>query len=118
MLEGLFSMLRARVTVSALLALAVPAIALAATPGQASAAPAPAGPLSKVVMDGSSPNWAGYVAYGTKFRYVQATFEVPRLNCHQTPGTGIPAMASAWVGLDGAGSRTVEQDGVLGECSH
>jgi Peptidase A4 family len=120
MLEGLFSVFRARLTVSALLALAVPAIALAATPGQsqASAAPATTSPLSRVVMDGSSPNWAGYVAYGTKFRYVQATFEVPRLNCHQTPGTGIPAMASAWVGLDGAGSRTVEQDGILGECSH
>jgi hypothetical protein len=93
----------------------VPAIALSALAGQASAAP---GPAAKVAMGGASPNWAGYVAYGNTFRYVSATFEVPRLNCQKTPGTGDPALASAWVGLDGAGTRTVEQDGVLGQCLH
>jgi hypothetical protein len=106
---------RARVARSALLALTVPALALSVTAGQASAA---SGPAAKVTMGGSSPNWAGYVAYGTKFRYVTATFTVPRLDCQKTPGTGAPSMASDWVGLDGAGSRTVEQDGVLGQCLH
>jgi Peptidase A4 family len=73
-----------------------------------------------------STNWAGYVATGNKtgaqFRYVQATFTVPSLNCAAAPGTtSAPATVSAWVGLDGVGynfgsSSTVEQDGIVGQC--
>lgn len=111
-------MFRARI---ALLALAVPAVALSVTAGQANAAapiPAIAHPVTNITMGGASPNWAGYVAYGRKFRYVTATFEVPRLDCARTPGYGLPAVAAAWVGLDGDGTRTVEQDGIMGQCLH
>jgi hypothetical protein len=71
------------------------------------------------LMSVSSQNWAGYVASNNRFRYVQATFNVPALNCRKTPGTAkTPAMVGAWVGLDGLGGRvvTVEQDGIAGQC--
>ena len=67
-------------------------------------------------------NWSGYVATGSTstagFRYVQATFTVPSVNCTTTPD----AAMGAWVGLDGvnydfAGTATsVEQDGIAAEC--
>ena len=73
-----------------------------------------------------SSNWSGYVATGSwsgaQFRYVQATFTVPSLNCAAAPGTtSAPATMGDWVGLDGVGynfaaSKTVEQDGILGQC--
>lgn len=72
-----------------------------------------------------SSNWSGYVATGTwsgaQFRYVQATFTVPSVNCTTTPGTTADAVYSDWVGLDGVGynfgsSSTVEQDGIAGGC--
>lgn len=73
-----------------------------------------------VRMASLSQNWAGYVASGTRFRYVQATFTVPSMNCKKTPGTAkAPAMFADWVGLDGlagAGLITVEQDGISGQC--
>jgi hypothetical protein len=73
-----------------------------------------------------SSNWSGYVATGTwsgaQFRYVQATFTVPSLNCAVAPGTSTsPATMADWVGIDGVGynfgaSSTVEQDGIVGQC--
>jgi peptidase A4-like protein len=62
-----------------------------------------------------STNWAGYAAArpGTAFRYVQATFFVPYVNCTSTPN----AFSSHWVGLDGLNSRTVEQLGVEAGCA-
>jgi hypothetical protein len=61
--------------------------------------------------------WAGYLARGTRFRYVQAQFKLARLNCHKTPGTRYDqAQMADWVGLDGWGNKTVEQDGVGGFC--
>jgi hypothetical protein len=62
-----------------------------------------------------SPNWGGYVATGTKFRYVRATFTVPRLDCAKTPGTSKdPALVGEWAGLD---SVSVEQAGISGQCT-
>jgi hypothetical protein len=66
-------------------------------------------------MDEYSPNWGGYVASGATFRYVQATFTVPALDCAKTPGTKTPALVGEWVGLD---EISVEQDGISGECVH
>jgi hypothetical protein len=62
-----------------------------------------------------STNWAGYAAArpGTTFRYVQATFFVPYVDCASTPN----AFSSHWVGLDGLRSRTVEQLGVEAGCA-
>jgi hypothetical protein len=67
------------------------------------------------VMSEYSANWGGYVARGTTFRYVRATFTVPKLNCAKTPGaSGNPTMVGEWVGLD---TSTVEQDGIQGQCN-
>jgi hypothetical protein len=73
-----------------------------------------------------SSNWSGYVATGSwsgaQFRYVQATFTVPSLNCAAAAGTSAsPATVADWVGIDGVGynfgaSSTVEQDGIVGQC--
>jgi len=61
-----------------------------------------------------SQNWGGYVAqqHGVKFRYVRATFFVPYVDCASTPSS----FSGHWVGLDGAGNGTVEQDGILAAC--
>jgi hypothetical protein len=83
-----------------------------ATSGQDYGAPA----VARAAMAEYSPNWGGYVATGTKFRYVRATFTVPRLNCVKTPGDGkTPALVGEWAGLD---EQTVEQDGISGQCTH
>jgi hypothetical protein len=62
----------------------------------------------------NSTNWAGYAAAhpDTAFRYVQATFFVPYVDCTITPNS----FSSHWVGLDGLNSRTVEQLGVEAAC--
>jgi hypothetical protein len=137
----------ARVARPFILILALPAVALIAPGAQASAPSTPAslpgaaaaqpgGPASvpatpvsapsggPVVTNGAamatySRNWAGYVTAGRHYRYVAATFTVPRLDCAKTPGNGTsPTLMSDWVGLDGTGSpATVEQDGVTAECN-
>ena len=61
-----------------------------------------------------SNNWGGYVVgrHGVKFRSVRASFFVPYLDCASTPSS----FSGHWVGLDGFGSPTVEQDGILAAC--
>jgi Peptidase A4 family len=63
-----------------------------------------------------SPNWAGYISLpqhsSGKFRFVEATFTVPSVNCTTTPSS----FSVHWVGLDGFNSGTVEQDGVESDC--
>jgi hypothetical protein len=61
-----------------------------------------------------SGNWGGYVVqrHGVKFRYVRAAFFVPYVDCASTPSS----FSGHWVGLDGAGNSTVEQDGILAAC--
>jgi hypothetical protein len=76
----------------------------------------------------ASSNWAGYVATGSwngaGFRYVQATFNVPSVNCTaSTAGNAnYPDTFDDWVGLDGVGynfsaSTSVEQIGIYGQCA-
>jgi Peptidase A4 family len=66
-----------------------------------------------------SGNWAGYAALpqhsSGQFRFVEATFTVPSVNCTTTPNS----FSVHWVGLDGEqiNSPTVEQDGVESDCS-
>jgi hypothetical protein len=99
--------------------LAVPAMLLIAFTGPASASSGQSFGASAVTHPATaeySPNWGGYAATGTKFRYVRATFTVPRLNCVKTPGNGkTPALVGEWAGLD---EQTVEQDGISGQCTH
>ena len=42
---------------------------------------------------------------------------MPFLNCAVSPGGTTPTASSAWVGLDGFTSNTVEQDGIEADCS-
>jgi len=66
-----------------------------------------------------STNWAGYASHQPKvsFRQVTATFFVPYLNCAVSPGGTTPTASSAWVGIDGFTSGTVEQDGIEADCN-
>jgi hypothetical protein len=75
----------------------------------------------------ASSNWSGYVSTGSwngaGFRYVQATFNVPSVNCsNSTAGNAnYPDTFDDWVGLDGVGynfsaSSSVEQVGIYGQC--
>jgi hypothetical protein len=64
----------------------------------------------------TSSNWAGYAdqtCATCALRYVQSQFTVPSVNCVTTPD----AYVSHWVGLDGLTDGTVEQTGILAECS-
>jgi hypothetical protein len=104
----------ARATASAapLLTKVQPGGPIAATGGERAAVAAFGNRTTNVV----SSNWAGYVAgrRGLKFRSVKATFFVPYLDCANSSS---PITYSGhWVGLDGAGSSTVEQDGILAAC--
>jgi len=125
-LTGLASALSVTVPASAYTtgsALAAPAATRAGTlarikPGgpmavprnRSSALPAFSGKTINVV----SQNWGGYVAQrrGVKFRYVRAAFFVPYVDCASSPSS----FSGHWVGLDGAGNETVEQDGILAAC--
>jgi hypothetical protein len=93
--------------------------AAAAFPGVASASPAlHAAPLvpapgagKTATANATSVNWSGYSANGGTFTSVAATWTQPRVSC-----SGSDAWSSFWVGLDGDGSRTVEQTGTAAEC--
>jgi hypothetical protein len=56
-------------------------------------------------------NWAGYVTQGS-FTKVTGSWTEPHVVCHSKND-----MFAPWVGLDGWGSRTVEQAGVQTDCS-
>jgi hypothetical protein len=53
----------------------------------------------------------GIAHKGVKFRYVATKFRVPTVTC-----TSTNSKSSFWVGLDGAGTPTVEQVGVSTDC--
>ena len=61
----------------------------------------------------NSNNWAGYVDTGGTFSAVSAEWVVPTVTCSGTSAL----MAVQWVGIDGAGSSTVEQDGTATNCA-
>jgi hypothetical protein len=67
-----------------------------------------------------STNWSGYAAAadsGQRIRYVAANFNVPSVNCANSPvGASGFAYAEQWAGLDGFGNSTVEQIGVGASC--
>jgi uncharacterized repeat protein (TIGR02543 family) len=57
-------------------------------------------------------NWAGYVDTGGTFSAISANWVVPTVTCS---GSG-DLVAVQWVGIDGDGSATVEQDGTETSC--
>jgi hypothetical protein len=82
--------------------------------------PQPGGPIARAHVSGQatglptiSTNWSGYAAVASQqFTSVHTTFTQPKIKC-----TGIKNQwTSAWVGLDGFLSNTVEQDGTFAMC--
>ena len=57
-------------------------------------------------------NWGGYAATGSGFTSVSASWKTPAATC-----TSRNDLYAPWVGIDGYGSRTVEQTGVATDCS-
>ena len=108
------------------LALAGGALAASAP---AAASSHPAGPtihLIRPAMHGTAPmvagrrpihavasqNWSGYAAHGKTYKKISANWVEPTGHC-----TSSRTFSSFWVGLDGFGSRTVEQTGSEVDCS-
>ena len=103
---------------AALLGSAAPALAIApaTAPGPLQAPmitsrPHHVGPHGEVVQ-GTSGNWAGYAATGAKFTSVSASWVQPAADC-----TAADTWSSFWVGLDGDGSDSVEQNGSSADCT-
>ncbi len=66
-----------------------------------------------VGADQASGNWSGYAATGASFSSVLGTWTVPVADC----AAGATTYSSQWVGIDGDGDGTVEQDGTDSDCS-
>ncbi len=72
------------------------------------------------IHSSNSGNWAGYsnvvssAHQGTIYR-VSSEWYTPSVSCTSAPSGG--AYEVAWVGIDGDGTSTVEQDGTLSYCS-
>lgn len=103
--------------------LAVATAALAAVPAGApasAAAPtvhryAPIAPGSHGWAHGfnvDGGNWSGYATTGSGFHIVTASWTEPHVTCNSRSDLFAP-----WVGIDGYGTRTVEQTGVETDCS-
>lgn len=56
-------------------------------------------------------NWAGYADTGSNFSQVSANWTEPKATCGSAD-----QLAAFWVGIDGANSNSVEQDGTIFEC--
>lgn len=69
-------------------------------------------PATLTVVPMSSPTWSGYVATGETFSAVTGSWTVPTVTC----APGADADATQWVGIDGYGGSTVEQDGTFTNC--
>ena len=62
-------------------------------------------------LDQSS-NWSGYADMGSGFSAVNGNWTVPTISC-----TATTSYSAHWIGIDGASSSTVEQDGTEADCS-
>jgi hypothetical protein len=74
----------------------------------------PSSPATLTVGDDtSSTNWSGYVATGAdgSFTTVTGSWVVPTATC-----SGATTYSSMWIGIDGYGGSTVEQDGTDSDC--
>jgi hypothetical protein len=98
-----------------LIALAVLALAGAATSASArvaGAANAPRSAPNHKISHSTSSNWSGYSAINGRYTNVSANWTQPTASC-----TSQTTYSSFWVGLDGDGSSTVEQTGTSADCS-
>lgn len=69
------------------------------------------GPLIKN-KNGQSTNWSGYASTAGNATDVTGSWTVPSLTC----SAGQNTYSSAWVGIDGDGSSSVEQIGTEQDC--
>ena len=67
--------------------------------------------LTVTLTTPTSSNWSGYSATGETFTAVTGTWTVPTVSCSSSS-----TYSSQWVGIDGDGSGTVEQDGTETDC--
>jgi|HubBroStandDraft_6_1064221.scaffolds.fasta_scaffold111144_1 hypothetical protein len=65
-----------------------------------------------IVIAAQSGNWSGYFALGQAFSAVTGSWSVPAVTCP----TSATSYSSQWIGIDGAQSQTVEQDGTESDC--
>jgi len=86
-------------------AAALPATAHAAVPQQHQASAADCS------VDPTNPSWAGYVACGSSYASVSATWTQPQVSCTSNGIVGF------WVGLDGYGETPIEQTGINVSCA-
>ncbi|GAA3030476.1 hypothetical protein GCM10020000_03990 [Streptomyces olivoverticillatus] len=89
-------------------ALGAAALMLPQSPARTAAAAADFGPQAGPLQ---ASNWGGYIAQGT-FTSISGSWTQPHVTCNSTDDLFAP-----WLGLDGFGSRTVEQTGVETDCS-
>ncbi|HEV3294268.1 MAG TPA: G1 family glutamic endopeptidase [Streptosporangiaceae bacterium] len=108
------------------LALAGGAVAASAPAAAASHPARPTIHLIRPAMHGTAPmvargrpsqavesqNWSGYAAHGKTYKSVSASWVQPTGHC-----TSSRTFSSFWVGLDGFGSKTVEQTGSEADCA-
>ena len=97
------------------------AVTAAPAPAQAARSAPPAPTAGRPFLPGvaafapfaaqSSSNWAGYAATGGRYTSVGSRWVVPAVTCS---AGGIVAF---WVGLDGWGSSSVEQNGTGADCA-
>jgi hypothetical protein len=74
--------------------------------------PADAGPPLRYQANINGANWSGYVATGSEFRSVSASWKAPAVKCNSAIDVFGP-----WVGLGGITSNSVEQTGIEINCS-
>ncbi len=67
--------------------------------------------LTVTAAPAQSSNWSGYADTGSGFSAVSGSWTVPTVSC--TEGSSYSAH---WIGIDGATSSTVEQDGTEADC--
>jgi len=65
-----------------------------------------------IVVASQSGNWSGYFVLGQAFSAVTGSWTVPAVTCP----AGATSYSSQWIGIDGAQSQTVEQDGTESDC--
>ena len=80
----------------------------------ASTAPGIALGPRQVINQAESTNWSGYAVTGSSVSAAEGSWVVPSVSC---PRRG-SSYAAFWVGIDGYSSSTVEQTGVLAQCSN
>ena len=68
--------------------------------------------VTLTVISEFSANWSGYVASGSDYNQVEASWYVPTVSCP----VNVTAYSGQWIGIDGYSSSEVEQIGTEADC--